>query len=887
MQVDYHYNKIKSYYSIRDQIFETIQRNFECLSEFRINRTIQWIHVYNITSPMPIQGWKIHVSATHMSAVEILKSVVKVLIDEKLNFKVADTINTLKVMNDAHYPRAYSGKFITIYPSTEEQFVRVTDKIHRCTCDFRGPIILSDKQYKDGIVFYRYGAFKGIQPAGSTKLYIMDESNNLVEDVRNAWFSPPYWVTDPFDNCTSPTVEQDTLTPIQKIKLLYSIRHANKGGVYVAEKSDGVRVILKEARKYVSTDDNGFDVSDYLQNEYRILLSLRNKEYAPKVFDFLETANSSFLIEEFIEGKSLPQYIDSLHKSFNPHNDIDSLLSITKSLIETVVDIHKNGIILRDLSKNNIIVTDDTTIKIIDFDISYIINDRIYAPKGGTEGYFYKERNSDVALVADDIYSIGCVLFFIFTNRDPFFLKNKQQSTYSQQIEYLRAVGHAKQIPAAIIDLILKLLNPNFYNKLDLGEIKDSVQHIQDTSKTLPELCINQKHFCETVFLENIASYIVNQIDFSKENILPTSINGQKMSPACIQTGAAGIGQLVIELNKMGLISNEFLHLFVKWIHDHYYHQYDDSEHPLNDFSLYFGISGVLWFLLDAADYMQDKALSDKVQSLFIKIIKPSQLYNDIVLGNAGYGMTAIHFYKKTNKKIFLDIAQNLAETICDNAQKTQDVISWPLDNEVYWGFAHGYAGICHFFNVLFTITGNNKYIEIANNICDILISNAIVEKGCASWNFGPNNNKKWSHWCNGSSGIGSALIRMYLTTQNKKYLNYAELAAKNVYNGIWNSSMCQCHGVCGDAEFLYDMYCITHDPIYLSYIDNINEYIYSSRIDANGMDLLLDETKLRISADWGTGLSGVGTYIVRLINRTKERLYMNDDILYNFLLVF
>lgn len=31
--------------------------------------------------------------------------------------------------------------------------------------------------------------------------------------------------------------------------------------------------------------------------------------------------------------------------------------------------------------------------------------------------------------------------------------------------------------------------------------------------------------------------------------ILPTSINGKKMSPACIQTGAAGVGQLMIKLN--------------------------------------------------------------------------------------------------------------------------------------------------------------------------------------------------------------------------------------------------------------------------------------------------------------------------------------------------
>ncbi|MBQ4123080.1 protein kinase/lanthionine synthetase C family protein [bacterium] len=881
MQVDYYYNKIKEFCNIKDQIFNTIQNNFGDLEGFTIHRTIQWIHVYNTTSCLPVQGWKIHISATYISAIDILREVIKVVIEEKLDFKVADSLKTLKVMNDAHYPRGYSGKFITIYPTTIDQFVRVIEKLHICTRGFNGPTILSDKQYKDGIVFYRYGAFKGIKiNAKDNKCFIYDENDKLIEDQRNAWFSPPSWVSDPFEDIYANNKQGD-IYPKQKINLLYAIRHANKGGVYAAEREDGTKIVLKEARKFVSTDNLGFDVSDYLKNEYNILMLLKKEKYVPQVFEFLQTPYSSFIIEEFIDGQILSGYINSTHKSFDSKNDIHNLLLISENLVEAIIDIHNHGIVIRDLSKNNIIVTDDYNIKLIDFDISYNSNDRIYAPTSGTEGYYFKERNSKIAIVADDVYSIGCILFFMFTNRDPLFFKNDNQSVYSQQSNYLRMVGRAKQIPCSIIELILGLINPDLYNKIELKDVKTSIQEIIDSPLDLPKLDVFSQKFNGIELLEDITTYIINEINFSGGRILPVSKNGEKMSPSCVQTGSSGVGQLIINLSQMGLIENSLLSKFVKWSKDNHYYKYKDSESPVNDSSLYFGISGVLWFLLDAANYLQDENLLNEVQDLFVRHIEPSKIYNDIVLGNAGYGMAAIHFYKKTNKHEFLQIAKEMGEMICNNIIRTKNMMAWPLNDEIFWGFAHGHAGICHYLNVLFTITKENKYIVIANEICDTLISNAIVKNNCASWNFGPDNTKNWSHWCNGSSGIGSTLIRMYVTTGNKEYLKYAELAAKDVYNNIWNSSICQCHGVCGDAEFLYDMYCVTKDPIYLNYISNINEYIFSSRVNINGLNLLTDETKMSVSSDWGTGLAGVGTYIVRIINQKKERIFMNDDVLF------
>lgn len=884
MQIDYYYNKIKSFSCINDAIYEFIQACFESHPEFTISRQIQWIHVHNKTSNAPAQGWKIHVSATYISAINVLREVSKVVLDEKLEFKVADTLETLKVMNDAHYPRGYSGKFITIYPNSDEQFVRVIEKIHQRTYNLKGPRILSDKQYKDGIVFYRYGGFKGIKTDSTdNKYYIYDLDNNLVEDQRNAWYSTPPWVSDPLEHVSRNFESRDNvLFPRQPLKLLYSVRQANKGGVYIAQNNNDEKIVLKEARKYVSTDKNGDDVSDYLKNEYNILMRLQHTNYVPKVIDFLETTNSSYLIEEYIEGDVLSKFIGDIHRVYDANTHIQKLLMLSIQIIEIVKDIHKHGIVIRDLSKNNIIITQERFVKVIDFDIAFDYNDRLYAPMSGTEGYYFKNRNCDIAIEADDIYSIGCILFYIFSGRDPLFML-EGTSVYKRQCEYLTIISHSKHIPKDIVDAVLYLLNPENYNKITLSEILTLLQKVRAVTEEC--CCFSvEKHLAGEFnrFVNDIALYLSSEMDFTKDNIFPTSDNGKKMSPTCLQTGSSGVGVLLIELNKLGLFSEDKFQKVVEWTLSNYYHSYNETNDTVNDLSLYFGISGVLWFLFDAAYHLHDTQLSTKVQELFLLHIRPSQDYYDIVLGNAGYGMTALHFYQKTNNKQFLHVAKEMGNCICKNLTNHKELNSWTLNGEVYYGFAHGYAGICHFLNVLYLATKNTIYINTANEICEQLISKAIIKNGCASWEFGPNNNNRWSHWCNGSSGIGSALVRMYATTNNKLYLDFAEMAACDVFNNIWNSSICQCHGACGDAEFLYDMYCFTQKTIYLSHLKCINEYISFSKVIKNNLYLFYDETKMKVSCDWGTGLSGAGTYFIRLRNREKRRLFMNDEFLFS-----
>ena len=119
---------------------------------------------------------------------------------------------------------------------------------------------------------------------------------------------------------------------------------------------------------------------------------------------------------EHIEGETL-QRTDVIELS-NPEK-----VHIIDQLINAVQVAHENSIIHRDINPKNIMVTRDKQVKLIDFGISKIkdmVNtDTLY--QFATNKYAAPEvhKHSENATEKSDIYSLGAVLYFIFTGEEP------------------------------------------------------------------------------------------------------------------------------------------------------------------------------------------------------------------------------------------------------------------------------------------------------------------------------------------------------------------------------------------------------------------------------------------------------------------------------------
>lgn len=119
---------------------------------------------------------------------------------------------------------------------------------------------------------------------------------------------------------------------------------------------------------------------------------------------------------EYINGMELGQVsIEELSSK--------ARFSIVNQLLNAIEISHSNGIIHRDINPNNIMLQEDLTVKVIDFGICKI-NDMInFATLFtlGTNAYSAPEvhQHSENATEKSDLYSIGAVIYYLFTGKQP------------------------------------------------------------------------------------------------------------------------------------------------------------------------------------------------------------------------------------------------------------------------------------------------------------------------------------------------------------------------------------------------------------------------------------------------------------------------------------
>jgi len=144
--------------------------------------------------------------------------------------------------------------------------------------------------------------------------------------------------------------------------------------------SFGKTVLLKDpqlddmlfvAKKY--EPEKITDKKQFFKNfvdEIKILLKLSHRNIV-RIYNWLllEDSCTGFIVMEYIDGYDLRKYF----KKYDPKYVLVSLDNIFVQLIEGFQYIEKNSIIHRDVKEENILITKDGIVKIIDFGIGKII----------------------------------------------------------------------------------------------------------------------------------------------------------------------------------------------------------------------------------------------------------------------------------------------------------------------------------------------------------------------------------------------------------------------------------------------------------------------------------------------------------------------------------
>ncbi|WP_308020314.1 lanthionine synthetase LanC family protein, partial [Streptomyces sp. LS1784] len=121
------------------------------------------------------------------------------------------------------------------------------------------------------------------------------------------------------------------------------------------------------------------------------------------------------------------------------------------------------------------------------------------------------------------------------------------------------------------------------------------------------------------------------------------------------------------------------------------------------------------------------------------------------------------------------------------------------------------------------------------------------------------------SHWCSGSSGAGSFLLRLARVTGDTDTLDLARAAGRAVLAARWHGGASACHGLAGDGEYLLDLAETTGEPEFRTGAEELAQLIAARAAVRDGLRVLPDETGTGCAAGYGTGTAGPLAFLLRL----------------------
>lgn len=196
--------------------------------------------------------------------------------------------------------------------------------------------------------------------------------------------------------------------------------------------------------------------------EVRVARQVSHKNVC-RVYDIGEVKGDHFLSMEFIKGEELSSLLRRIGRLPS-----DKATQIARQICAGLAAAHDAGVLHRDLKPANVMIDADGNARILDFGIAGLADDfRDEEISAGTPAYMAPEQIDGSAVTArSDIYSLGLVLYELFTGRRAF-----EASSLNELIK-LRRSDTTPTTPTSIV----KDLDPVIERVIDRCLQKDPSQ---------------------------------------------------------------------------------------------------------------------------------------------------------------------------------------------------------------------------------------------------------------------------------------------------------------------------------------------------------------------------------------------------------------------------
>ncbi len=152
--------------------------------------------------------------------------------------------------------------------------------------------------------------------------------------------------------------------------------------------------------------------------EAKILAKIKNLPGIVSVRDFFSANGTAYIVMEYLDGISLKKYLQRKGGKV----PCDEILAILRPVMDSLISVHKCGLVHRDISPDNIIVTKKNEVKLIDFGAAKQSNLNgkslsIVLKQGFAPEEQYRTHGEQGPWT--DIYAIGVTIYYAITGSLP------------------------------------------------------------------------------------------------------------------------------------------------------------------------------------------------------------------------------------------------------------------------------------------------------------------------------------------------------------------------------------------------------------------------------------------------------------------------------------
>lgn len=233
-----------------------------------------------------------------------------------------------------------------------------------------------------------------------------------------------------------------------------------KGGMGEVYRADDLKLSQPVALKFLPDNylSDGAALARF-HREVRVARQVSHRNVC-RVYDIGELDGRHFLSMEFIKGEELSSLLRRIGRLPS-----DKAVQLARQICAGLAAAHENGILHRDLKPANIMIDGDGNARITDFGLAGLAEEfRDDEIRAGTPAYMAPEQfDGSTPSVKSDIYSLGLVLYELFTGKRAF-----EASTLGELIK-LRRSDTTPTTPTSIV----KDLDPVIESVIDRCIQKD------------------------------------------------------------------------------------------------------------------------------------------------------------------------------------------------------------------------------------------------------------------------------------------------------------------------------------------------------------------------------------------------------------------------------